>query len=77
MKHGVYLKTSPAQSVLAFSHLFQVVTREMKEFMKKLRKKVVVALVGGSDFPKLEEQMGGDNGKFSKLQELRLILKLK
>ena len=35
----------------------------MKEFMKKLREKVVVALVGGSDFPKLEEQMGGDNGK--------------
>ena len=31
--------------------------------MKKLREKVVVALVGGSDFPKLEEQMGGDNGK--------------
>ena len=30
--------------------------------MKKLRKKVVVGLVGGSDFPKLEEQMGGDNG---------------
>lgn len=38
-----------------------VVTPEMKEFMKKLREKVVVALVGGSDFPKLEEQMGGDN----------------
>lgn len=37
----------------------------MKEFMKKLRQKVVVALVGGSDFPKLEEQMGGDNGKIS------------
>lgn len=33
--------------------------------MKKLREKVVVALVGGSDFPKLEEQMGGDNGKIS------------
>lgn len=38
-----------------------VVTPEMKEFMKNLRKTVVVALVGGSDFPKLEEQMGGDN----------------
>jgi len=35
----------------------------MKEFMKELRKKVAVALVGGSDFPKLEEQMGGDNGQ--------------
>ena len=34
--------------------------------MKKLREKVVVALVGGSDFPKLEEQMGGDNGEIYK-----------
>lgn len=42
----------------------QVVTPEMKDFMKELRKKVTVALVGGSDFPKLQEQMGGDNGRF-------------
>ncbi|XP_068671746.1 uncharacterized protein [Montipora foliosa] len=38
-----------------------VVTPEMKAFMKELRKKVTVGLVGGSDFPKLQEQMGGDN----------------
>ena len=30
--------------------------------MAKLRQKVSVGLVGGSDFPKLQEQMGGDNG---------------
>lgn len=35
----------------------------MKEFMKKLRTKVVVGLVGGSDFHKIQEQMGGDDGK--------------
>ena len=47
----------------------------MKEFMKILRKRVAVALIGGSDFPKLEEQMGGDNGK---LQEPRgSLIKLK
>ncbi|PFX29562.1 phosphomannomutase-like [Stylophora pistillata] len=38
-----------------------VVTSEMKEFMKKLRTKVVVGLVGGSDFHKIQEQMGGDD----------------
>ena len=35
----------------------------MKAFMQELRKKFTVALVGGSDFPKLEEQMGSENGK--------------
>ena len=35
----------------------------MKEFMKKLRTKVVIGLVGGSDFHKIQEQMGGDDGK--------------
>ena len=35
----------------------------MKEFMKELRKKVAVGLVGGSDFPKLQEQMGGEDGE--------------
>lgn len=37
------------------------ITPEMKEFMKELRKKVAVGLVGGSDFPKLQEQMGGED----------------
>ena len=34
----------------------------MKEFLVELRKKVKVGLVGGSDFSKLQEQMGGDDG---------------
>ncbi|XP_015768240.1 PREDICTED: phosphomannomutase-like [Acropora digitifera] len=38
-----------------------VVTPEMKAFMKELRKKVTVALVSGSDFPKVQEQMGSEN----------------
>lgn len=38
----------------------QVITDEMKEFMDKLREKVVVGVVGGSDLSKIKEQMGGD-----------------
>ena len=34
----------------------------MEEFMEKLKKKVTVGLVGGSDLPKILEQLGGDNG---------------
>ena len=37
----------------------------MKAFMKELRKKVTVALVSGSDFPKVQEQMGNENGKMN------------
>lgn len=37
----------------------------MKAFMKELRKKVTVALVSGSDFPKVQEQMGNENGKIN------------
>jgi len=38
----------------------QVITEEMKDFMEKLRTKVIVGIVGGSDLPKIKEQMGGD-----------------
>ncbi|XP_031554162.1 phosphomannomutase-like [Actinia tenebrosa] len=34
---------------------------EMKTMMAELRKKVKVGLVGGSDFVKIQEQMGGDD----------------
>lgn len=30
--------------------------------MEKLKKKVTVGLVGGSDLPKILEQLGGDDG---------------
>jgi hypothetical protein len=35
----------------------------MKAMMADLRKKVKVGLVGGSDFVKIQEQMGGDDGE--------------
>ena len=35
----------------------------MKEFLAKLKEKVVVAIVGGSDLVKIKEQMGGDSCK--------------
>ena len=34
----------------------------MKEFLLKLKKKAVIGIVGGSDLPKMQEQMGGDDG---------------
>jgi len=33
-------------------------TKEMHEFLKELRKKVAIGLVGGSDLAKIQEQMG-------------------
>ena len=32
----------------------------MRDFLEELRKKVIVGVVGGSDLPKIKEQMGGD-----------------
>ena len=40
----------------------------MKEFILNLKKKVVIGIVGGSDFDKMLEQMGGDDSK-----QLRVI----
>ncbi|XP_077979737.1 phosphomannomutase 2-like [Glandiceps talaboti] len=37
----------------------QIITDDMYDFMMKLKEKVVVGLVGGSDFVKIAEQMGG------------------
>ena len=41
----------------------QVITPEMKEFMLRVKEKAVVGIVGGSDFVKMEEQMGGEGSK--------------
>ena len=38
-----------------------VIKPEMKEFLLKLKEKVVIGIVGGSDLPKMQEQMGGDD----------------
>ena len=37
----------------------------MEELLQKLRSKVKVALVGGSDLVKVAEQMGGDDGGYN------------
>lgn len=34
----------------------------MEEFMERLRQKVTVGLVGGSDLVKILEQLGGNEG---------------
>lgn len=39
----------------------QKITKDMEEFMAKLRQKVTVGLVGGSDLAKILEQLGGDH----------------
>ncbi|XP_065882651.1 phosphomannomutase 2-like [Dysidea avara] len=39
----------------------KVITPEMKEFLLDLKKKVVIGIVGGSDYDKMQEQMGGDD----------------
>ncbi|XP_066292203.1 phosphomannomutase 2-like [Branchiostoma lanceolatum] len=39
----------------------QQITPAMEEFLMKLKEKVVVGLVGGSDFVKIAEQMKGDD----------------
>lgn len=46
----------------------------MEECLKKLKTKVVVGLVGGSDAVKISEQMGGDLSSKYKFQNYLQIL---
>ncbi|XP_046569682.1 phosphomannomutase 2-like [Haliotis rubra] len=46
------------------------ITEEMDAFMEKLKTKVVVGLVGGSDLPKITEQMGGSADVIKKFDYL-------
>ncbi|XP_064617993.1 phosphomannomutase 2-like [Liolophura sinensis] len=39
----------------------QVITPEMQTFLDKLREKVVLGIVGGSDYAKIKEQLGSEN----------------
>ena len=36
----------------------EAATKEVKDFLNRLKEKVVVGIVGGSDLPKQKEQMG-------------------
>ena len=47
--------------------VLQRVEADMEAFLKTLRSKVKVALVGGSDLVKIAEQMGGDDGRCWKI----------
>lgn len=47
---------------ISFVCVHQVIKDDMKQFMAELRKKVTVGLVGGSDYVKLQEQMGTKDG---------------
>lgn len=50
--------------------LIQPATKEMHDFIKELRGKVAIGVVGGSDLVKIQEQMGHDGmelGTFHKL----------
>ena len=38
-----------------------VIKPDMKEFLLKFKEKAVIGIVGGSDLPKMQEQMGGDD----------------
>ena len=50
------------QLILYVSDL-QGITPEMKDFILNLKKKFVIGLVGGSDYDKIQQQMGGDDSK--------------
>lgn len=38
----------------------QKITKEMDDFLQKLRQKVKIGVVGGSDLEKVQEQLGND-----------------
>ena len=40
-----------------------MVSPEMARLLRELREKAIIGFVGGSDFPKISEQLGSD-GKF-------------
>ena len=40
-----------------------MITNDMKEFLCQLRNKVDIGMVGGSDYSKAQEQLGGGDGK--------------
>lgn len=45
----------------------QKVTGEMRSFLRELRKRVPIAIVGGSDLSKIKEQMGADGTAYGSL----------
>ncbi|PNJ14205.1 PMM2 isoform 4 [Pongo abelii] len=42
----------------------QKITKEMDDFLQNLRQKIKIGVVGGSDFEKVQEQLGNDERKY-------------
>lgn len=52
------------QPVLCFSAPLQKIDPEVAAFLQKLRSRVQIGVVGGSDYSKIAEQLGeGDEGR--------------
>lgn len=58
-----------AYNYCIFLFAMQKITKEMDDFLQKLRQKVKIGVVGGSDFEKVQEQLGND-GKLTILCQL-------
>lgn len=52
-----------------FMSFLQKIDKATEDFLQKLKSRVLVGLVGGSDLVKIAEQMGGDDGKLIILLE--------
>uniref|UniRef100_A0A673ZWG4 Phosphomannomutase n=1 Tax=Salmo trutta TaxID=8032 RepID=A0A673ZWG4_SALTR len=52
--------TNVCWRVLTCTGVFQRVTPGMEDFLQRLRRRVRVGVVGGSDFIKIKEQLGDD-----------------
>ncbi|KAB1263249.1 Phosphomannomutase 2 [Camelus dromedarius] len=60
---GIVVKLSPDYFVLYFLiFLFEMqkITKDMDGFLQELRQKIKIGVVGGSDFEKVQEQLGSD-----------------
>uniref|UniRef100_A0A8C6DHR7 Phosphomannomutase n=1 Tax=Moschus moschiferus TaxID=68415 RepID=A0A8C6DHR7_MOSMO len=47
----------------------QKITKDMDCFLQKLRQKIKIGVVGGSDFEKVQEQLGDDEYKWKHQKE--------
>ncbi|XP_053785140.1 phosphomannomutase 2 isoform X2 [Desmodus rotundus] len=53
----------------------QKITKEMDDFLQKLRQKVKIGVVGGSDFEKVQEQLGNDENGLVAYKDGKLLCK--
>lgn len=60
-----------AYNYCIFLFAMQKITKEMDDFLQKLRQKVKIGVVGGSDFEKVQEQLGNDGKRHFASYRLR------